>query len=616
MFDDAPLGVLAVSRSGVIEYVNPRQCENSHLSREFFLGKEYRPTFASTLEAAGLLADYDRLVATGAPFERTFVDYKRLVDGVRISFSLRAFRAGSWTIVISNPEHVLESQQLRYLQLFENANDGVFILSREGTFLEVNRRFCEMAGLPRDALIGQTADIFLPGRMTESRERLERMMEEGTFGPYELEVRTALGIKHISLNGFALVEGGKRSGIINIARDVTEERERADELRAARDQALESGRLKTSFLANMSHEIRTPLNVILGCSSLVSDLLAQTVVERDVTDLLESVQHAGKRLQETIDSILDISRIEAGAFSIAPELVDLAALVERQVTHFLPMARVRDLQMVTEIHERDVVVRFDAYCLNQALINLISNAIKFTLAGSVHVELARDGDGQIVLRVRDTGVGIDPAFLAKVGQPFLQEESGFGRRFEGCGLGLALTRRYLDFNGARLSVSSEKGSGSVFTIHFDGNQGKGVQTQNGADAQPSERRRPPVLVVEDDPETQEFMRVLLRSRYEVSLAATAEAALGMLCAQPVELILMDISLPGGEDGLTFTRMLRADPRWRVLPIIALTAHVFPENRQEAIQAGCNDFVTKPFDARRLFASMAALLVRRDALHPA
>src|SRR5262249_31762764 len=183
LFEGAPFGVVAIGTDGRIGYVNPRQCENSQLPREFLLGRTHRAEFASSLERAGLLEPYDRLLADGAPFERTLVDYKRHVDGTTVAFSMRGYRGGGWNLLVTSIEHVLANQQAAYLQLFENANDLIFILARDGRFVNANRRFTEIVGVPLASLIGQTAEIFLPGRFEQSRDRLKVFSAKGGSVP-------------------------------------------------------------------------------------------------------------------------------------------------------------------------------------------------------------------------------------------------------------------------------------------------------------------------------------------------------------------------------------------------------------------------------------------------
>ena len=459
LFDAAPFGVLAIDGDGRIQYVNQRQCENSGLGAEDFLGKDHRVTFGSALERAGLLPLYDRLIKDGTAFEKTILDYRRYVDDVAMAFNLRGYRCGGWTLLVTSVERVLANQQAHYLQLFENANDGIFLLSRDGRFVSANRAFCEMVGVPLESLIGETTEMFLPGRFAQSQERLERILREGRLGPYELEVTTPLGQKFVSLNGFAWIEDGEAVGVINIARDTTDEHRRADELRAARDKALEASRLKSFVLANVTHELRTPLNIILGYSSLVASYLEE---KRDSSQsaILEGIQRAGRRLRSHHQ--FDPRRFEDRVRRLrGASQATVARASDRTPASRLPAAGSREESHRCRPTSRlaDAEVTFDAYCLENALTNLLANAVKFTLRGEVRVRLARDERGSLALSVCDTGIGIDPSFVSRLGEAFAQEDSGLGRRFEGSGLGIALTKSYLELNGARLSVESDEGRG-------------------------------------------------------------------------------------------------------------------------------------------------------------
>lgn len=394
-------------------------------------------------------------------------------------------------------------------------------------------------------------------------------------------------------------------------------RERSQrELAAARDKAVDAARLKSAFLGNMSHEIRTPLNIILGYGNLLCSYLEESG-DFSQRQAIASIQRAAVRLQETIGGILDISRIEAGAFDIHREELDLVELVERHVEDFRRLADDKGLCLGCRFEVPQAVVLFDRYCLTHALVNLLQNAIKFTETGGVLVELDRDGDGTLALRVCDTGIGIRRDFLPRICDAFCQEEDGHTRRFEGTGLGLALTKHYLDLNGARLSVESEKGKGSKFAIHFPASSE--VQPTGELPvrrAAPARVQRPRsdavVLVVDDDSETQAFMRALLGRSYEVLTASCADEARQFVGSRTVDVILMDLSLRGGEDGLQLTRSLRADPARRKVPIVAVSAHAFEEDRQRALAAGCACFVAKPIDADDLDAVIRGLLSRPRA----
>ncbi|MBI2963040.1 MAG: HAMP domain-containing histidine kinase [Deltaproteobacteria bacterium] len=241
--------------------------------------------------------------------------------------------------------------------------------------------------------------------------------------------------------------------------------DRESELEQARDAALEASRLKSAFLANMSHEIRTPLNVILGYTEVIRDRLEEAGAEDRLT-LLEPITRASMRLLETIDGILDLSKMEIGAFVLRPSALPVAGVIRRCVDDLKLLAEKKGLSLDCRIDEPQAVIRFDEYCLSRSLRNLLSNAIKFTHRGGVTVRLARGASGRLELSVADTGIGMAAEYLPRLFQAFSQEDAGHSRRFEGSGLGLALVKRYVEMNGAAVRAESSKGRGSTFVIEF------------------------------------------------------------------------------------------------------------------------------------------------------
>lgn len=417
----------------------------------------------------------------------------------------------------------------------------------------------------------------------------------------------------------SLNEFGTVTRIDGIGADISQRRRAEEELSRAKDAALESTRLKSAFLANMSHEIRTPLNVILGFNSFVAQHLEE-VGDHSQDEYFDAIQRASRRLLGTIHGILDLSKIETRGFEVRPALVDLGQLVRRRVEDMHSFAEKKRIELRAEIDADDAVVLFDEYCLSQALAHLLDNAVKFTAEGSVCVRLYRDEDAVPVIEVEDTGVGIDEAFLSRLWEPFVQEDAGYTRRFEGSGLGLTLAKKYLEMNGASLTVKSRKGKGSSFRIRLVGTAGRTsgaeggerVDREGGDGALPAPR--PTVLVVEDDEDSQHYMSRLLGRRFEVLHASDGEdfrQCLGENAGR-IELILMDLSLRGSEDGLALTRVLRSDRRWRHIPVIAVTAHALDRDRENVFRAGCDDYVAKPIVPEDLMSRMSAALRRRRA----
>ena len=252
-----------------------------------------------------------------------------------------------------------------------------------------------------------------------------------------------------------------------LSREVAEHQQTAKALEKALRKAEESDRLKRSFLDNISHEIRTPLNIITGFNQLIADRFEE-LGDLSQQELLDGVSRASQRLIDTVHATLDLSRIETGEFRLRPARLDLAAVIEAHVRNIEPEARRKGLVLRCEIRERQAAVRFDPYCFSQALTNLLDNAIKFTERGTISIRLLRDPGGELCVEVKDSGVGIHPDYIPRLFQPFSQEDSSNTRGFEGPGIGLALVRRHLELNGARISAESEKGKGSVFRVYFSG----------------------------------------------------------------------------------------------------------------------------------------------------
>jgi CheY-like chemotaxis protein len=377
----------------------------------------------------------------------------------------------------------------------------------------------------------------------------------------------------------------------------------------------------SEFMGRAAYAIRSPLNIILGYNELLGQLLA-ALGDDSQRPYLDSIRRAGQHIQETIKLILDFSQVEDGSFRLRPERIDLAMLVQRLVQDYRVLANAKNLGLICEIAQPEAAVHCDRYCLTNALSNLIDNAIKFTDKGGAVVKVCRDPRARLCIEVRDTGVGFDPEEL--IGAIDFAR-NGNERRYERAGLGLTLARKYLDLMGVSLSLASSPGKGSVFTIGFPAllEAGREPQLADGASPPPPWQPSPEpdhqeaepgaaramILVVEDQPDQALFMRALLQSQYRVVMAASGDEAIARLeeTGERVGLVVMDVSLAAGEDGLKVTRRLRADRRWEDLPIVVTTAYGFEEDRERALAAGCTAYVAKPIDAAELLATIGRLL---------
>ncbi len=498
----------------------------------------------------------------------------------------------------------------RFRALIENASDGITVLDAEGQILYEAPSAERLLGYKPEQMVGRHAGEFISQEdvaplMDMVRRAIEKSEELQTL---RLRVRRRDGsMINVETTGRRLRDPPDPACVVFNWRDISERVRFEQELEHARDAALEASLLKSAFIANVSHEIRTPLNVMTGYTELIGEYLAEQHDE-NAKDYVERTQRACARLLRTTGNILDISKIEAGAFNLTPTQLEIGRVLEHQLADFRVIAESKGVALTCTVDAPGASILFDEYCLTQALANLLDNALRFTDHGVISCRLYRAVDGTLCLEIRDTGIGISEEYLPLLFEPFSQERSGLARQFQGSGLGLALVRKYLELNGAKIAVQTEKGKGTTFTIHFSP-ESEAESRSHRRSPEPSKEgsSRPVILVVENDLDTQAYMRTVLQRQYDVVIAASGQEMHRVLGVRPdVSLILMNIELGEGENGLALARYLRGEQRWRRIPIIAVSGFATPEDRERALEAGCNDYMSKPIIRRDLLAKIGLI----------
>ena len=410
-------------------------------------------------------------------------------------------------------------------------------------------------------------------------------------------------------------------GYVGSCIDVTDQKDIQAALESARNAAEAANAAKSEFLANMSHEIRTPLNGILGAAQL----LAAEKLPHDQLLLARQIADCGHMLTDIINDVLDFSRIEAGQMKIDTKPFRIETVMKSIRELFDSAARGKGLSFEIVCEPEDCVTHLlgDALRLKQVLINLIGNAIKFTETGYAKLVVRSMAQGPSSRRLRfeiqDSGIGIAADRFGALFTPFVQADSSITRRFGGSGLGLSISKHLVELMGGAIGLNSAVGAGSTFWFELPFNLAC-QQSPLPPTIAPLEKQRLSGLhcLVVDDTDFNRTVaeQILTREGAQVTLAVDGRQALQQLKSNPAvfDVVLMDVQMPG-IDGLAATRAIRTELGLHILPVIAVTAGVLPEQRQQALDAGCDEIIIKPFSLDDLVGSVAHFVRSRAASSP-
>jgi PAS domain S-box-containing protein len=502
-------------------------------------------------------------------------------------------------------EQELQRQRDFALQVMNNMAQGLAVTGPDGLYEYVNPAFARMLGRCSKAVIGRApVDFILPEDEAAFAEAQLRASQSGVSTCEARLWRSDERILYAMITTAPRRDDGRDVGVITVITDLSERKHLEQVLAQARDQALEASRLKSEFLATMSHEIRTPMNSILG----MNELLLDTPLSLEQQELAKGVQDAAQALLAIIDDILDFSKIEAGKLVFDETDFDPRTAVQRVLDLFAARAQAKGLDLRALIaNEVPNWVRGDPLRLRQILVNLVSNALKFTERGEVVVEVALESmsEDQVVLyfSVTDTGIGLSDTARRRLFQPFTQADGSMTRKYGGTGLGLAISKRLVEMMGGEIGAEGEEGRGAVFwfTAHF-GYAAEHDQVQ--AVARPPmiahvasiEAAKKRILLAEDNPVNLRLAVLQLEKLgYKVDATAHGAAAVETYTRAPsvYDLILMDCQMPQ-MDGFEATRAIRAmEAGFRHVPIVAMTANALQGDREACLAAGMDDYISKP-----------------------
>jgi PAS domain S-box-containing protein len=512
----------------------------------------------------------------------------------------------------------LNERMLEMQSILDNSSVGITFV-RERSQIWSNRRMAEMFGYAEGSMSGVSTRLFYPSDDDYEqfgREAYPVLLRGERFTSERLMLRGDGRQVWMRMNGKLVDSAKPEAGSIWVFEDISEQKATEAELIRAKEAAEAASVTKSQFLATMSHEIRTPMNGILGMAQLA---LMPDMSDHDRDDCLRTLLDSGQALLTLLNDILDLSRVEAGKVSIDLCAFEPEVILADAEKLFRRAAAVNGVALAAHWHG-DAGARYegDPMRLRQMLTNLVGNAIKFTHAGEIRIEGRVEPQGEtpwLELSVTDTGIGIAPEKRALLFEPFSQADSSTTRKYGGTGLGLSIVRGLTLAMGGEVGLESEPGKGSRFWFRVPLKPLSDMASPLPAKAEtvlpvsmPAANARARVLVVEDNPTNRKVIVSMLdRLDCRVDLAENGQAALALLMqGEPPDMVLMDVQMPV-MDGLEATRQIR---EWeqsagrRAVPVIALTASAYEEDRLRCLAAGMNDYLSKPLDFTTLQAILA------------
>ncbi len=537
-------------------------------------------------------------------------------------------------------KHLDPSQAIpdRVRTAFDTLAEGLLVLDAKLNVVLANEAFSNLLHLPAEKLVGSSVNQFPWELMIEAFPDSIQSDSSDAQYPWQLSLEnnqvtanrmvrlmTADGMRTFMANCSPVMAGGGAAvGVLVSLDDVTLLEEKELELRKSKEEAEAANRAKSDFLANMSHEIRTPMNAILGFTEVLKRGYAANPEQS--AKYLNTIASSGEHLLGLINDILDLSKVEAGQIEV--EVVHCP--VHHIVLEVIQILRVKAEEKGLYLRYKPIgslpeYIKSDPARIRQIITNLVGNAIKFTSQGGVTVETQKDEQGQLLISVIDTGIGMTENQVASIFQPFVQADSSITRRFGGTGLGLTISKRFAEALGGDIHVSSEEGKGSRFTAAIDMGAIQGVKQlrpeqllEQHKDQQTSQSKQwrftgQRLLVVDDGEENRSLLEVVLGDAgLDVDTASNGKEACERVAQNNYALVLMDVQMPV-MDGYSAVANMRE--QGQTLPVIALTADAMKGARERCLKAGYSGYMTKPIKLDLLFSLVAEELGQNGLASP-
>jgi PAS domain S-box-containing protein len=625
LYDRAPCGYHSLDSQGCFVRINQTELDWLGYVREEVIGRQFLE-FITPESRAVYYENFPEFLKRGSVHELEFVMVRKDGSTFPALLSATAVRDEAGNFIMSRStmfditdrkkaEAALRESEETYRTLFEVENDGIFLLNLDGTYQDMNPSAPAMMGydsieeLMKRPVLKQTA----PEENEDARERWNRALTGERMAPYERTFVQKDGTRIHTEVSLSLLRdhAGQPKLLQSVVRDITQRKLAEETLKQANLELERAVRMKDEFLAAMSHELRTPLTSILGLTEALQERVYGAITEKQHM-ALATIDENGRRLLELINNILDVTRIGGKQLWLEKELCQLDDICQSALHKIGGMAEKKQQRVEFSIHPAGITVMADPRRLRQILVNLLTNAVKYSPEhASLGLEAATDsGSDWVSLTVWDTGMGIAAADLERIFNPFLQLDGSLARAQSGIGLGLTLAKQLVELHGGRLAVESRPGQGSRFTVWLPKSLETAPSAPEAAAGTALDRPKARVVIVDDDPFNIMVLDDYLQARgLEVFSFGSGPDFLEKLAEIRPDVVLMDIQMPG-MDGLEVIRQVRskADTYLASIPIVALTALAMSGDRERCLEAGANAYLSKPISLKETMKEIKRLMV--------
>jgi len=630
--------VSITDHEGTITYVNDHFCEISQYERKELIGTNHRAV-NSGYHAQEIFTHMWETIGAGQVWKGEVNNRAKDGSDYWVNLTIVPFVNDEGIVyqhvAIGTDITKRKQNETKLLQMMENLRDIenaldessiVAITDAKGVITYVNEKFCEISKYDRIELIGKTHRVINSGYHPKTFfQNMWETIKKGGVWKGEVKNRAKDGSEYWMNTTIVpfVDENGSPHQFISIRSDITDRvkaeaalAERTEQLARARDEAVKASLIKSQFLANMSHELRTPLNAIIGYSEMLQEE-AEILGEPEFAEDLAKISKAGNHLLTLINDILDISKIEAGKMELFPEPCNLPDLVQDTIATIRPLVENKGNKLLVKC-EHEGMITADVTKLRQILINLLSNANKFTDAGTITfkvVKASKNGRAGYNFSVQDTGIGMSPDQLDKLFQPFTQADASTTRKYGGTGLGLTISQRYSRLMGGDIRVESGLGEGTLFTCWLPAAPQDVIDTTMWMDTSPGtaedEGGEISILLIDDEAFNRELMeRYVAKTGWTVAYADSGPEGLRLARKLRPKVICLDILMPS-MDGWSVLSALKNDPELADIPVVIWS---MTSDRQLGYTLGVSEYLTKPVERDRLIKVMEKYIPSSEEHH--